>query len=31
MICAVEIMKFTNEDEVCGGNVRVIAVVVKFA
>jgi hypothetical protein len=31
MICAGKITKFTNVDEVCGGNVRVIAVVMKFA
>jgi hypothetical protein len=31
MICAIKIMKFTNEIEACGGNVGVIAIVVKFA
>lgn len=31
LICVVKIMEFTNEDEVCGGNIREIAVVVKFA
>jgi hypothetical protein len=31
MVCAIKIMKFTNVDEVCGGNVRVIAIIVKFA
>ena len=31
MICAIKIMKFTNEVEACGGNVRVTAIVVKYA